>query len=556
MTQPHLPQVQCKMRQQHCVWNATKAACVSPCDDAPPKANTIRSMCAAAQVTANAVSGRFIRLLGTNFLDHTAESVTGNGDFDGDGRIDIAIGIPDAPPKGEGRPGTGSINLITYSLGITTRGSAPRQTLLRDVHYRINGTYIEGQFGDKVVFVDLDKDGLDDLVVSATYASPLNRERAGQVYVIWGRTDFADAWSKGFYDDIESLPAQYVLRIPGEMRMQSFGSSLADAGDFDKDGYKDLIIGAQDSGVDGRSRSGDAFILYGRARHLFGENPIDITKTRSTRISGPQAFANFGSAVSGGDVNNDLYSDVVVGAPWGGIPAGTGVAYVIFGRPNPPALIDLLNASYLQQDGKWNFLTLEGEAKAVGWANFGKAVSILGDVNVDGFRDIAVSAPLLDNAAKVKEAGRLYVFFGREEPVASLSITSLLGYEGGFIVDGTGVGDFFGSSIASGFVDFNGDGYADILTSSPSRTVSAKLQVAGEATVIYGRCTRFPATIPIRGKVFQGVGTHIQSQRGQENLGISVAAAGDLDRDGRTDLLLGAHFSDRERGAAYIAFSC
>jgi hypothetical protein len=89
---------------------------------------------------------------------------------------------------------------------------------------------------------------------------------AGQVYIVWGRRDLAQAAAQGMYRNLESADPNYAVRIPGLLRDSSFGSDLAQAGDFDGDGFPDLVVGARDATPDlVRGRAGEAYVIYGGA---------------------------------------------------------------------------------------------------------------------------------------------------------------------------------------------------------------------------------------------------------------------------------------------------
>ena len=137
--------------------------------------------------------------------------------------------------------------------------------------------------------------------------------------------------------------------------------------------------------------------------------------------------SHFGWTVSdAGDVNNDGYDDVIVGAE--GYNSSTGRAYIYFGS----SLIDNTADVVLTGEKKENY--------------FGRYLSEAGDVNNDGYDDVIVGAPFFDS-----DHGRAYVYFGGSpmDNTADVIITS-------------GIPNYLGCSVSTAG-DVNKDGYDDII---------------------------------------------------------------------------------------------
>ena len=85
----------------------------------------------------------------------------------------------------------------------------------------------------------------------------------------------------------------------------------------------------------GVSYASKCYLLFGTRHDGF------VNMTHKFAIIGAQLFDLTGWSVSGaGDINNDTFADIIIGAPYAGSQS-TGVAYVIYGKSTPFVLIDL-----------------------------------------------------------------------------------------------------------------------------------------------------------------------------------------------------------------------
>ena len=206
---------------------------------------------------------------------------------------------------------------------------------------------------------------------------------------------------------------------------------MAGAGDVNRDGYDDLLVGAPFFDGSGQD-SGRVFLYLGNAA-LNLSTPLNIT--------GEATYDCFGYSVAGaGDVNGDGFVDWVVGAPYNqrnGEEAGS--AYVYFGGKRPDTTPDVVLGGSSEYD------------------EFGLSVSGAGDIDNDGYSDIIVGAPYTETA--LYGAGSACIFRGGA-PMGSQPIVNISGgreYED------------LGYSVSGGS-DVNGDGLPEMLAGAPYYT--------------------------------------------------------------------------------------
>ncbi|HEY6986225.1 MAG TPA: hypothetical protein VH375_09085 [Rhodanobacteraceae bacterium] len=316
--------------------------------------------------------------------------------------------------------------------------------------------------------------------------------------------------------NLGSIPTNVGDTISGPGLAAHAGTSVTGDCDINGDGIPDLIIGAPGAGTPG---GGAVYVIYGNAAGVpppFSVNSADVA------IIGENDGDQLGSAMACGDVNGDGLDDMVLTAP-GFSPAG--YAYVIYGGLSLPPSIDLTLLTGAQG------MRIAG---LVSGSGLGTAAAI-GDVNGDGFADIAVTAPSVRSSSS--NTGQGFIIFGSTSLPASFDLNSLNG-SNGFAISATDLQSPTpaGDSIAIG--DLNHDGFGDIAFGSRSAFPNG-LSSAGEVWVVFGKSGGFPAEIQV-GTLNGGDGFAIEPAHSGYFAGSSVAFVSDFNGDGHPDLVIGA----------------
>jgi hypothetical protein len=383
-------------------------------------------------------------------------------------------------------------------------------------------------FGTSVAWVgDVNGDGYDDILIGAFRYPEIGS--VGQAYLYFGGPA------------IDLVADLVIPPPPGGAGW--FGISVASAGDFNGDGYPDFIIGAQQSGNEGKA------LIY------YGGPSLDATPDLILIGESTGSLTAFGASVaSAGDVNEDGFDDVIVGAPQSqGSGNRPGHAYVFFGGALPDAAPDRV-------------------FNGVGFNDqLGSVVGSAGDMNGDGYLDVFASAP--GSSASALGAGAIYVWFGGPAFDTTPDLSLL----------GSGVHERLMNAANAG--DVNADGFSDLIGagkdhvhvwfggSSPNSVPDLALArryatVAGAGDVNGDGIGDFVVGAPYevtggRVSVFFGGGAadtlgdlyYVGDDPGAD-IGLCVAGGGHVDGPGSPDLIGSANWDPEaigyNRGRVYV----
>jgi hypothetical protein len=420
-------------------------------------------------------------------LDLLGESVSSAGDINGDGKDDVLVGVPFYDFT------TGNLDegaVYVYYGTDTASGLASTPDVILSTQEE------HAQFGWSVAAAgDVDQDGYDDILVGAIGCShPEVKEGCAYLY-------------RGSAGGLITTPA---WSWESDQAYASLGYQVGSAGDVNNDTYRDVFVTAPNF-TQTFDQEGAVFVF-----HSSNTAPHALSAAPSWTAFGGQANANFGlSASSAGLVNNDGYSDLLIGAPnYANGELGEGKAYLYLGAAG-----GLATTPAWQKEGN--------QAQA----HFGEAVSGLGSVNNDAFGDVAIGAPGYANGQTGE--GAVWVYF-------ATGTAAGLNDAAGWVSEGNLAGANYGIAV-SGMGDLNGDSFNDLLIGANGYSNGQANE--GKVYLFYGDGTGFHNTPD----------WELESNEAYANFGYAICAAGDMRDNGSKSFLIGApHHDQNDEGQVFL----
>jgi len=317
----------------------------------------------------------------------------------------------------------------------------------------------------------------------------------------------------------------------------AFGSAVARLGDIDDNGTLEVAIGAPGDD-DGDADAGALWILsldtQGRSTHA-----QKISDTAGDFGGTLDLGDEFGAAVTTvGDLNDDGVPDLAVGAPYtndGFVDAGA--VWILFMRPD----------GTVKDQQKISRITGDFRGDLGAGDLFGYSLSGLGDLDGDGIPDLAVGAPLDDDGGTNK--GAVWILFLRTD--GTVKRWQKISTQSGDFNGGVSSGDAFGNGVAT-LGDVDGDGVTDLAIGTPQADDGSGGNL-GAVWIVFlapdGKVTHYQKISKTQGNL----GANLS---GYDLFGWSVAALGDVNRDGIPDLAAGTPRDDdgsgADKGAVYL----
>jgi Ca2+-binding RTX toxin-like protein len=457
---------------------------------------------------------------GAAITDNVGFSVASAGDVNGDGFDDFLFGSPSSTAGVSGAGSTWVVFGKASGFGTVLLGSlAPADG------FRIDGEAQNDAAGYSVASAgDINGDGFDDIILGA---EQFGTNSIGAAYVVFGK-------ASGFTNiSLATMTPADGFEINGTGLIGRLGHSVSSAGDINDDGYDDIIVGAPDGNT---GNSGTAYVIFGKAGGFANIDVTTLSLADGFTIKGAASDRAGIGVSSAGDINNDGYADIIVGAEQ--TAGGKGGAYVLFGKAGGFSNIDL--GALAPADGFKILGRVTGSYA-------GAAVSSAGDFNNDGFDDLLVGAPFEGDGGP--RTGASYILFGKAGGFATVDLAALAPADG-FKLANHHQYDMVGSAVSAG--DLNGDGYGDVIIGANG--TDGVGNDAGAAYVLFGRASGF-ATVELGAPLLASEGFKIIGDNGGDFAGMGVSAGGDLNNDGYDDIIVGApNALGANEGAAYVIF--
>nr|WP_276523790.1 Ig-like domain-containing protein [Pseudomonas nitroreducens] len=473
------------------------------------------------------------------------------------------------------------------------------------------------EFGWDVVNIgDFNGDGIDDLLVSARNSDTLGRVNNGGAWILFGSENGLPVLDQNTITNLK--PSQGIF-FAGAYNGDIMGTGINALGDFNGDGYKDVIISSH--------WPDKIYVIFGGPNNSWGNGTVDLStidagdNTHGFVIRNPGVNPNNPSAPGydswngigvggGGDFNGDGYTDLLFGNREAG-PNNSGAGYVLYGgaNVNKNIVMDWSNpATGTGSSQTWahfpagvngttitnSFTGTVTNSSQVNGVDLGDSINNVGDVNGDGIDDFVIADPRANNIMSQgygASAGTAYLVYGKAGGLGSSIDLKNMTLDQGIRINsqhyewlGSARQDYSTNTITA-LGDINGDGINDFAISAPYSEPGDP----GRVWIIYGKAGGYTSDINLDALNTVGVpsqfntnpmfdssvGSLILNEKATYNsvtgkwtqstvdewFGVSIRAGGDINGDGINDFIIGARYADRpgkgnggNSGAVYVVY--
>jgi hypothetical protein len=410
--------------------------------------------------TGAATSSLGFAINGTG-AEYSGWSVSGIGDVNGDGLADVLVGAPGVDLVGAqntgsagksyvvfGKSGGATVSLNAFAAGTSTSG------------FVINGQTTGDNLGMSVDSAgDFNGDGLADMIVGARFATNTvtNDALAGKSYLIYGKTGSAAV-------NLSNLSLSDGFTIIGDNAGDQSGTSVANAGDINGDGFTDLMVSAPNGDPGVRTNAGQTFVIFGGISGV-STTAIDFMGTAGNdTLNGTSTTSNLNEQLVGGAGNDTLY--------------GGGGADVMYGGTGNDTFVG--NADNVAK------MSLSGTSQAIARIDGGSGIDTFQLAGAGILLDLSlVSGPALQNVEKID-------LTGSGNNTLKLSLADMLqSFDDSNVFNSSNTTSGLAAKVTSNQLMVDGDaGDKVVLTDLASWTAAGTNVVAnGETYVVYNHNT-------------------------------------------------------------------